>query len=63
MMEMQLTVALLLRQFSLELVPDGSVENPAGDWLMFAKSAEPRRAAVPVPFSEAGFSTEPFQIN
>jgi hypothetical protein len=37
-----------------------SVENPTGDWLIFAESAEPRRAGVPVPFSEVGFSTEPF---
>jgi hypothetical protein len=30
----------------------GSVENPTGGWLIFAKSAEPRRAGVPVPVSE-----------
>ena len=34
----------------------GCVENPTGDWLVFAKSASKN---VPVPFSEVGFLTQP----
>jgi hypothetical protein len=41
-----------------KIIAFGSVENPAGDWLIFAQSAEPRRAGVPVPLSQARFSTE-----
>ena len=37
----------------------GTVENPTGDRLIFAQSAEPQRAGMPVPCSDVGFLREP----